>query len=294
MFRSMTAYVYRSVPISIGQLTIELQSLNRKHLDITTFLQKELARYETDVKKVISNQIHRGQLNVRISLKCHGFSTVKVSPNLPLAQQLKAAWEEIAHALGVSAPSFDLHLLKDEAGLLILEDSLGKDEGVKIEILSALEETLNELLSHKLEEGKTLLSDIEARANLLTTLIETISAKSGQTVERQRRKLIEKLEELLPGAAANDERILREVCLIAEKADIAEELTRFRSHLILLRKVMGSDEISQGKKLEFILQELSREANTIGSKSSDVEIAHLVVDIKSELEKIREQVQNIE
>lgn len=294
MFRSMTAYVYKTVVSSIGQLTIELQSLNRKYLDVTTYLQRELSRYENDFKKLIGSQIKRGQVNVRVSLKCHEFSTVKVIPNLSLARQLKEAWEKIASELGLGETPFNIELLKSEAGVLTFEDALGNDDAVKQEILEALQQTVNELIVLKEEEGKALLKDVEERVQLLANWIEKISSKSSGAVDRYRQKLTERLEEVIPGAVENEERILREVCLFADRVDIAEEITRFRSHIQLVNSVIGADEVASGKKLEFILQEMLREANTIGSKVSDVELSHLVVDIKSELEKIREQIQNIE
>ncbi len=294
MLRSMTAYVYKSIATSIGQLTIELQSLNRKYLDVTTYLQKELSRYENDFKKLIGSQIARGQVNVRVSLKCHEFSTVKVTPNLSLARQLKDAWEKIAGEIGLDNNQFDINLLKGEAGILTFEDSLGENKSIKTEILSALQLTIQELISLKEQEGSMLLKDVEGRVSQLSSWIEEISDKSGGAVNRYRQKIVERLEQVLPGSVENEERILREVCLFADRVDIAEEITRFRSHIHLLKKVIASDETASGKKLEFILQEMLREANTIGSKASDVELSHLVVDIKSELEKIREQMQNIE
>jgi uncharacterized protein (TIGR00255 family) len=294
MFRSMTAYAYRSVATSIGQLTIELQSLNRKYLDVTTYLQRELSRYENDFKKLIGEQVKRGQVNVRVSLKCHEFSPVRVTPNLSLAKQMKEAWDEISNELGLVNVPFDINLLKGETGVLSYEDSLGENKEVKAEILNALQLTVNELIVLKKHEGKALFEDVEVRVNQLAEWIETISGKSDGAVNRYRQKLIDRLEEVLPGSVENEERLLREVCLFAERVDIAEEITRFRSHINLIRKVMESKDVSIGKKIEFILQEMLREANTIGSKSSDVELSHLVVDIKGELEKIREQIQNIE
>lgn len=294
MFRSMTAYVYRSIATNVGQLTIELQSLNRKHLEVMTYLQKELSRYETDVKKLVGNVIKRGQINVRLSLQCHEISPIKVSANLSLAKQLREAWEEIARALGMAGTPFDLHLLKEESGLFIFEDTLNKQEEFKAEILNALQQAVEELISSKEQEGKVLFDDIEGRVGLLATYIETITEKAGGAVERYRQKLIDRLEEVRPGSIENEERILREICLFAEKIDIVEEIIRFRAHIALIRQTMNSSEIAQGKKLEFILQEMGREVNTIGSKCSDVELSHLVVEMKSELEKIREQIQNIE
>lgn len=294
MFRSMTAYVYKSVATSIGQLTIELQTLNRKYLEISTFLQRELSRYESDFKKMVGDHVKRGQVNVRVSLKCDTVSPLKVTPNISLAKQIKEAWVNIANELEIPQEEFSLDLLKGEVGVLNYEESLGDDEAVKLEVLGALQLAIKELIVLKELEGQALAEDVNARIELIADWIEKIYEKSDGATDRYREKLRERIEEVLSGSVENEERILREVCLFSERVDIAEEITRFRSHIALFRKMVDSDEFALGKKLEFVLQELLREVNTIGSKSSDVAISHIVVDIKSELEKIKEQIQNIE
>jgi len=295
MFRSMTAYVYKTFATSFGQLTIEIQSLNRKHLDIHTTLQSELARYENDVRKEIGSKVHRGKVAVKIYLKSGGRSILNVTPNLQLAKLLKQSWQQIADEFQVALnPETLMTLVSSQAGILKCEDVLGDDEGFHAELLDSLRSAIDEFLEMKTVEGCHLYEDVNGRIDELEKIIQLISTKSEGTTSKFREKLISRIAEVVPGAADNDDRVLREVCLFAERIDTTEEVTRFQSHISQFRKFIAPKVISIGKKLEFLLQEMLREVNTIGSKTSELEVSHLVVEMKSELEKIREQLQNVE
>lgn len=290
----MTAYVYQSIALSKGHLTIEMQSLNRKYLEVSCTLGQELSRYESELKKIVGKGVGRGQVTLRVSFSSDDFTPYRVRPNLSFAKELKEAWVEIAREVGAPIGQVELSLFKGEEGLLIYEENSVDDEGIKEELFAAIEAAVEALVKAKECEGRVLQSDIEKRVDRLSALIEEIDEKSPGATVRYREKLVERLEGLFSASSEIEERLLREVCLYAEKVDITEEITRFRSHIALFKSVTASKESTVGKKLEFILQELLREANTIGSKSSDVAIAHSVVDIKGELEKIREQIQNVE
>lgn len=295
MFKSMTAYVYKIFPLSHGNLAVEMQSVNRKHLEIITILPKELARMESHIKKNIGKRNSRGHITVRMSLSLNDLSTVKVKPNLPLARQIFEAWESIADHLGLDkAKELQLSLLKEEEGLLQYEEAPLDDSLIYPEILASLDHVLEEFTLMKQQEGLALKEDVERRMQLLKEWLEIIAVKASNAPERYRNKLAERLQEILPGAVENEERLLRELCIYADKVDIAEEITRFGSHIMQFEKMLSESQGASGKKMEFLIQEMLREANTIGSKSPDIEVSHMVVDIKGELEKVREQLQNVE
>lgn len=296
MLKSMTAYGRACVVTSLGRFVAEIQSVNRKHLEINTFMSRELMRYDADIKKWIAAQVGRGQVNVKITATFDRNIPLLVTPNLALARQLKSAWDAIAQELHLpSEKGFSLELLARESGLLVYEDDIHDEEVYRKSIEEVIVEALKQLVAMKLREGEALYRDIKGRFEKLKPLIKEIAVKSPGATEKYRQKLMERINEVIGRETIeNEERILREVCVYAEKVDIAEELTRFESHLQQVNHLLDSDAEALGKTLEFLVQELNREVNTIGSKSSDVDIARMVVEIKTELERVREQIQNIE
>jgi uncharacterized protein (TIGR00255 family) len=295
MLKSMTAYGRACVVCALGRLTVEIQSVNRKHLEINTFLPKELLRYDTDIKKWLGAAIHRGQVNVKVFAAFDRLSPLVVTPNLPLAKQIKAAWDLIAQELDLSVKQgFTLEMLASEPGILQYEEDDHDEELFRDNLQQAVMQALKQLVAMKEREGSALHDDIQGRSAKLAILVADIAKKAPGATARYRQRLIERLEEVMPGRVESDERLLREVCLYAERIDIEEELTRFHSHLQQFEALLNSQKPAVGKTVEFLVQELNRETNTIGSKSSDIDVTHLVVDIKSELERIREQIQNVE
>lgn len=295
MLKSMTAYG-RSVTLSsIGRLSVELHSVNRKHLEINTFLPKELLRFDSLIKSLLAAKVARGSVHVKVNVVFENESPLKVKPNLALAKELKNAWDEIARELGHPAGTvFDLTLLMKEPGLLIYDEELKNEEEYAQALRSGLQEALEHLIEMKVTEGIALERDIQERLRLLKKALEEIKQRTTGASDRLKQKLIAKLEEVSISILEHEERLLREVLLYAEKADVTEEITRFESHLTQFQGLLGSQKEGIGKTLEFMIQELNREINTIGSKASDVEVTRSVVEVKSELEKIREQIQNVE
>lgn len=293
----MTAYGRASALTPVGRISVELQSVNRKHLEISTQgLPAEFVRFDADIKKWIAAVVGRGQINVRICAAFDTGSPLVVMPNLVLAKQLKAAWLDLGTNLGLEVDNKSLlSILTRTDGIMLYDEDTQEHEACKIALSSVLDQALAQLLAMKIAEGKVLHEDIDARFRLLATWLEEIAAKAPQATERYRQKLQDRLQEVVGSSIETDERLLREVCVYAEKIDIAEELTRFKSHLQQAQAMMGSEsQGGVGKSLEFIVQELNREVNTIGSKSSDVDVSRAVIAIKTELERIREQIQNIE
>lgn len=296
MLKSMTAYGRATVVSPLGRFSVELQSVNRKHLEVNTYLPSELIRYDADIKKWISEAIGRGQVNVRVNMSLEETCAVNVAPNVPLAKKVVDAWRHLGNALSLSLDDAELaKLLCATDGILLYDKDIEDEEKVRSILHEATMKALDKLIGMKVTEGTSLYEDISARVETLTGLIEEMGLKAPGSADRYRVKLQERIQEALGSAIDHEDRLLREVCLFAEKVDIAEEITRFQSHIQQFMKLTSST-TSQGvgKTLEFLIQELNREANTMGSKSADADMIRCVVAIKTELERIREQIQNIE
>lgn len=290
----MTAYGRASLNTKVGHFIIEIQSVNRKFLEVNVVLPRELNQFDIELKKWLMPYLARGQISVKVSVTFEGPVPFIVRPNLPLARQLKDAWDEIAKELHVDKEHFHLSLLEHADGLLSYEENHSEEENYREALKQTLDVALKGFLQMKFQEGGVLQADISHRLEKMRQYLQIVEQKTPTATKKYREKLVARLEELLPGHVENEERVLREIALFAEKIDITEELTRFNCHLTHFEEVIHSHVLSVGKTLEFVLQELNREINTIGSKSSDLEIARAVIDIKSELERIREQIQNIE
>lgn len=295
MLKSMTAYGRACVVTALGRFVVEIQSVNRKFLEINTVLPKEFLRFDGEIKKWIASSIMRGQINVKVSVALEQTTPLVVTPNLPLARQIKAAWDKIAEDLQLEDnQGFRLSMLAQETGVLLYDENIEEEQEYLKGFRQAVESALKGLIEMKIREGNELQKDIEARLSRLKNWIAQVAVKAPEATKKYRQKLVERLQEVLPGCVENEEKILREVCVFAERVDIAEEITRFDSHLKQFSDLLNASTESIGKTLEFLLQELNREINTIGSKSSDVEVSRLVIEVKSELERIREQIQNVE
>lgn len=294
MLKSMTAYGRASLNTKAGHFVIEIQSVNRKFLEINVILPRQLSQFDVELKKWLMPHLARGQVSIKVNVSFEEVIPFNVKPNLPFARQLKNAWDKIGKELGLEENEFRLSLLENVEGLLSFEENQEEEENYRNILQQTLEVALKDFLHMKEQEGMVLQADIEQRIEKIRQSMQIIEQKAPFATKKYKEKLVARLEELLPGHVENEERVLREIALFAEKIDIAEEITRFYSHLAHFEELFLSTSLSVGKTMEFVLQELNREINTIGSKSSDLDIARAVIDIKSELERIREQIQNIE
>lgn len=294
MLKSMTAFGRASFNTDMGHFTVEIQSVNRKFLEINVQLPRELSYFDVEIKKWLQPFITRGQVSVKVTASFDGKAPFVVVPNLALARQIKEAWVTIAKQLELDKRDIDLGLLSQSEDILRFEENRHEEEVYRQILKQVLDQAVAGFMRMKSQEGDVLQADMLSRSEKVRQAMTIIEERTPYATKKYREKLMGRLEELLPEHVENEERILREVALFAEKIDIAEEITRFFCHLTRFEELMQGADTSVGKTLEFILQELGREVNTIGSKSSDIEIARLVIDIKSELERIREQIQNIE
>lgn len=288
----MTGFGRSSVDASFGRLIVEIQSVNRKYLEIFVSLPKEFSRFEYDVRKWVGEAVSRGQITIRMYLMPSATSVERLLPDIKLLRKFKTHWEKISSTLEFDPQKIDLNfLIQSLPSLQKIDFADDKDLPV---LQHCLDDAIHSFLSMKKREGETLSEDIASRMKEMEKKVSAIEAISPESSQRMKQKLMEKISEHLNLSAETDERLLREIVLYAERVDIAEEITRLRSHFSQFKTLLSVDEGPVGRKMDFLVQEIGREINTIGSKSAEAKISFLVVELKSELEKIREQIQNIE
>ena len=276
-----------------GIYVVELQSVNRKFLESAVFLPKELSSFEIDIKKAMAKKIFRGQLTFRLNFYPSEENFMQLLPDLKLLKNIKKSWQKIAMELQIKEDEIDLNFIIQQLKGFPRYEKPRDLEGEKKTVLKCLEKAIDELIIMKEKEGNVTLKDIEKRlANIKKSIIK-IEKKAPTAASRYEKRLKEKLSEFLTSEFKIDDRILREVAIFADKIDITEEIIRLNSHIEQFYELFKKQDII-GRKMDFLLQEMIREVNTIASKSSDKDVSTDVVTIKSDIEKIREQVQNIE
>ncbi len=295
MSRSMTGFSRLVKETKEGGFVGEISSLNKKFFEVNLNLPKCFFLYEMDLRKKIGEKISRGQLFLRIFFTPKTAELLSFLPEPKLLQTLKKGWEERASLLGLGEKSIDLGFLAEQAKDVPVAPGCIEDDRIKKELFSFVDALVAKLVETKQKEGRHLVIDIQKRLRGIEKRIEKIEQLAAKSVPRYREKLRKKVEEYFTAQSADEERLLKEVLLFAERIDITEELVRFRSHLVQVDKLLREKKEKEiGRKLEFFVQEFHREVNTMGSKTQEALVSQEVVEIKCELEKIREQVQNIE
>ncbi len=271
---------------------VEVASVNRKQADIVVNLPRELSALDSRIRKQVSEVVSRGRINVGISLKSAEAQGGSLTINLPLAEEYAAAIAKLEERLGLNGlvSRFDP---SRAPGVIQLGETLPEPEDAWPFVQKALKESLSKLLEMRSTEGAHLKSDLESRLTALKSFLQQISEQAPSVVKRHRDNLIKRLDSAGIELNLDDERLIKEIGLFADRCDISEEVTRLQSHFAQCHKYFESDE-AVGRPLDFLVQEMGREINTIGSKANDASIAQIIVESKTELEKIREQIQNIE
>lgn len=291
----MTAYGRSSKETSAGRFIAEIQSVNRKYLEVSVFLPRELVRFDAEIKKWVSATVGRGQVTVKFFVVFNKNSPLTVVPNIALALKIQEASQQIASVLGLpSSSELTLKFLEQQEGILTFDELIDNENLYREtlrEVYDAAYVSFNEM---KTLEGLEIFNDISQKLKVLQQEIKEISLYAPNATKRYREKLIERLKELSSDATVEDERIVREIGIYAERIDISEEIVLFEAHLKQFTDEISKKNESVAKKLEFLLQEMNREINTIGSKSSELEVSRRVVEMKSILERIREIIQNVE
>ena len=292
MIRSMTGYGRSARTVDNREITVEIRSVNNRYLDCNVKLPRIYSYVEDPIKQLIKEHVTRGKVDVFVTVTNTTGEEVKVSLNRPLLEGYLAAMRtmtadyQIRDDITVSA----LSRLPD---IFIMEKPDMDEEARAAEILQTAAEALESYDAMRTTEGAAMEQDLRNRRETILSLVEKVEAKSPVTVSEYRTRLEAKMQEVLSAANIDESRILTEAAIFADKVAVDEETVRLRSHLSQMNTMLEIGE-PIGRKLDFLLQEMNREANTIGSKCNDLEQARTVVDIKAELEKIREQTQNIE
>ena len=272
---------------------VEIRSVNNRFIDINTRLPKSLTPLELPLKKMVKSKCARGSFDISIAIEKNGDSeaNLEVAPNLPLATEYLNAFKNIQEGLGLKG-EIDINTILSQRDVVKPELKKVEDSSEEI-VLQTVDKTLTDLVKMREEEGKNLEKDILNQISTIKALGKLISTKQSITVQEFQDKLKEKIQTLTIGIEIDPARIAQESALLADRCDVTEELVRLESHLDQFNKLVASHE-PQGRKLEFLTQEINREVNTMGSKTIDLEVSKAVIEMKSCLEKIREQLANIE
>lgn len=292
MMRSMTGYGRGS---SAGdyrcQFVVEIRAVNHRYADFLIRLPRELYFLEEKVRRLLAREIKRGRLEVGIAMKTTAAGLFTVEVNRPLAEAYYRSLEELARLFSLPA-SIPLEFLGGLPDVLSVQGEMPSEEEVWPPLQEALEEALEQLIRRREEEGKNLAADLDERCRAISAAVRLIAERAPAIQEEHRRRLEQKFKEMLTGQL-EENRLLMEAALLAERMDINEELVRLQSHLEAFIQTMSGPG-PWGRRLDFIAQEMFREINAVGSKSADYWLTSQVIAIKSELDKMREQIQNIE
>jgi len=292
MISSMTGYG-RGEATGEGITAIaEVRSVNSRYFEVNARLPRSLSLRENDVRELVRSKAGRGKINVVVSIDRESANGIPLKINKAAARSYIKLLNDLRKASGIKEKVTLDHLLKFSEVIEATElDSADEKEWAVAE--KALGSALDELKVMRQKEGNELRKDLESRIQLLEGKIELIEKLSKESIPEQRTRLRERVQQLLTSGTVDENRIELEIALLADKLDVTEECVRFRSHNKFFLEALINEE-SAGRKLNFLVQEMNREANTIGSKAANAAIAHHVVEIKEELEKIREQLQNVE
>ena len=288
----MTGYGRARATRNLRDITVEVRSVNNRYLDCTVKMPRMYAFAEDAVKARVQKAVSRGKVDVFISVDASAADVAKVNVNTALAAQYAEALKALAAVCGGEERVTPEQLARfpDVLTVTKADEDL---ETVSADLCAVLDEALASYNAMRAVEGEKLAEDIGGRLSAIEGMTAQVEERSPETVREYREKLTAKMREVLQSTTIDEQRILQEAAIYADKIAVDEETVRLRSHVSQLRGMLASDQ-PMGRKMDFLIQELNRESNTIGSECSNLDIARIVVDLKGEVEKIREQVQNIE
>ena len=292
MLKSMTGYGRVKVENAYREILVEVRSVNHRYLDLNIKVPRIYGFLEDAVKKQASEVLARGKVDLYVSVRAKEGSDLKITPNMPVIDGYMAALQAVAQRYGMEQSVTPQQLLQMPDALAVDKEEADA-EVLTAEVLDVLKQALDEHSAMRDREGKKLCEDIAYRADLIRGYVDFVEQRSPISVEEYSQRIAVRMDELLDGSELAQQRILNEAALFADKVAVTEEIVRLRSHLGQLESMLQSP-VAVGRKLDFLVQELNRETNTIGSKANDYEIAKIVVEMKAEIEKIREQIQNLE
>ena len=292
LIRSMTGYGRGESVLHDRTITVELRAVNNRYLDCSVKIPRLYVFAEETIKSQVQKKVARGKLDVFVTIDSTAADKVAVSLNRPVADGYYAALTQLRDTYDLR-DDISVSLLSRFPDVFLVEKEQGDADVIAQDISQVLDLALEDFNAMRTREGAKLAEDVRSKAGNIAALLARVEERSPKTVAEYREKLRQRMEEVLSNTQLDESRILTEAAIFADKVAVDEETVRLHSHLEQLEDMLTQGG-AIGRKLDFLIQEFNREANTIGSKCSDVEMARLVVEIKGEIEKIREQVQNIE
>ncbi len=292
MIKSMTGYGRAQQLVEGWDIAVELKAVNHRYYEFSARMPRAYGYLEEKLKNHLAGSVSRGKLEASVTIQATGEAPLQVQVNRRLAESYVTALRQLGQELGVSDDLALSHLVRIP-DLFVLEKGGEEEEKIWQMVRQVADEALRQFLGMRQAEGAKLEEDLSARLKTIEALVGQVEEQSPRTTQEYRERLYRKLSEVLADSSIDESRILTEAAIFAEKTAVDEETVRLRSHVAQFRAILARPEPA-GRKLDFLVQEMNREANTIGSKAQDVAIAKVVVALKAEIEKIREQIQNIE
>ncbi len=292
MIKSMTGYGRFEGVVDGRNTVFEIKSVNHRFFELQCRLPKGLGFLEETVKELVSKSVTRGKVDVFVSIDADENVASDVKINHSLAAGYVAAMKELCSTYGLK-DDISVSTISRYSDIFTIRKAPENEERLIAIVRQAGAEAIKDFVAMREREGEKLKNDVLAHSGEILSIVSYVEERSPKTVEEYRTKLYDRIKEILADTTIDSQRILTEAAIFADKTAVAEETVRLRSHISQLETMISQSE-PIGRKLDFIVQEMNREANTIGSKVCDADLAHKVVDIKSEIEKIREQIQNIE
>ena len=292
MIRSMTGFGRAVEQINGLDITVEIKSVNHRYFEFSSRIPRVYQFLEEKLKSLCQQSIARGKVELSVMIEDNNDSSSAVEINHAFAKEYISALKQLAKEYKIK-DDVKVSTIAGHPEMFKVKRVALDDEVVSEAVLSVAGKAIDSFVAMREVEGEKLACDVCSRTETILNLVSVVEERSPETVKAYRERLEARIKDLLQDANIDEQRLITETAIFADKVAVAEETVRLRSHIDQLRTLVSGNG-SIGKKLDFIVQEMNRETNTIGSKAQDVEIAHIVVDIKSEIEKIREQIQNIE
>ena len=291
MIKSMTGYGKSNMSKNLREYQVEIKSVNHRYLDVSIKMPRSLSYLEEEIKKAVSSKLTRGKVDVFITFNNNSLEGRDIKINTEIARMYIKELRDLAESEGIVAdiPVTEISKLPDVLTIQNNQD----DETIKDELLEVSSKAIDNLVDMRKVEGEKIAQDLLVRIQDIEKKVKKISSLSTGLIEEYVVKLNTRIKDLLQDQEIDEARLAQEVVIYADKCSIEEEVTRLNSHIYQFRELLNSNE-AMGKKLDFMIQEMNRETNTIGSKANNLEITNEVINMKTQLENIREQVQNIE
>lgn len=292
MVKSMTGFGRAVKELDGYVVTVELKSVNHRYFEFYSRCPRQYGFIDDKIKSFVNSRVARGKVECYVGIEALNTESADVVVNNTLASAYVKALKEIAASYDLKE-DFGAATISRFPDVLVVKKAEEDEEKIWSLVKEVADEAIDRFVEMRTVEGKRMYDDVYARSEFILDCVSYIEERSPETVKEYNDKLIERVHEIIGDAALDENRVMQEVAIYADKVAVAEETVRLRSHIEQLRAFLDSDE-SIGRKMDFLVQEINRETNTIGSKCNDVDIARKVVDMKAEIEKIREQIQNIE